>query len=278
MVQTVLITGASSGIGKSTARLFQAKGWNVVATMRSPEQETELNTLANCFVTRLDVTDSDTIDSAVASTIARYGQIDVLVNNAGYGAFGPLEAFSLDRIERQFSTNVIGLLAVTKAVLPNFRARKNGVIINISSIGGRISFPFGALYHGTKFAVEGITEALQFELEAIGVRVKLIEPGSIKTDFRTRSVDQAVDPSISEYLTITKRRTNSAQTTNSVPATPEMVANYILQAAMDNSLRLRYVVGEDAERYIALRQKLDDEDFYAAIKDRLGISGPQSTA
>ena len=271
MVQTVFITGASSGIGKSTAQFFHDKGWNVVATMRNPEQETDLNGLDNCFVTRLDVTDPQSIDAAVASAMARYGRIDALVNNAGYGAFGPLEAFSLDRIQRQFDTNVIGLLAVTKAILPHFRARKTGVIVNISSIGGRVSFPLGALYHGTKFAVEGITEALQFELEAIGVRAKLIEPGSIKTDFRTRSVDQASEPSISEYLTVSKRRATPSQTPNAVQTMPDMVASTIFQAATDLSFRLRYIVGEDAEQYMTLRRTLDDDDFYNAIKDRLGI-------
>jgi NAD(P)-dependent dehydrogenase (short-subunit alcohol dehydrogenase family) len=278
MMQTVLITGASSGIGKATAKLFQARGWNVVATMRTPEQESDLNKLDNCFVTRLDVVDPVSIHAAVAAAIARFGQIDVLVNNAGYGAFGPLEAFSLDRIQRQFDTNVIGLLTVTKAVLPHFRARKNGIIVNISSIGGRVTFPFGALYNGTKFAVEGITEALQFELETIGVRVKLIEPGSIETDFRTRSVDRAVEPSISEYLTLTKRRTVPSQAFSGIPVMPEVVANVILEAATDGSSRLRYVVGEDAEQYLALRQAHDDEDFYAAIKERLGILGLQNSA
>ena len=159
MPETILITGASTGIGKVTAKHFQSNGWNVIATMRTPEKETELSGLDRVLVTRLDVTDSASIETAVAEGIAKFGGIDVLMNNAGYGAYGPLEAFPMDNIRKQFDTNVIGLLEVTKAVLPHFRTRKSGIIVNISSIGGRMTFPLGTLYHGTKFAVEGLSEA-----------------------------------------------------------------------------------------------------------------------
>ena len=131
MKKTILITGASSGIGKDTAKYFQSKGWNVVATMRSPENEKELTTLDNVFVTKLDVLDLDSIDSAIANGIQRFGKIDVLVNNAGYGAYGPLESFPREKILRQFNTNVIGLMDVTRSILPHFRQNKNGVVINI---------------------------------------------------------------------------------------------------------------------------------------------------
>jgi NAD(P)-dependent dehydrogenase (short-subunit alcohol dehydrogenase family) len=128
--------------------------------------------------------------------LARFGAIDALVNNAGYGAYGPLEAFSMDGIRRQFDTNVIGLLATTKAVLPHMRAAKSGTIVNISSIGGKMTFPLGTLYHGSKFAVEGLSEALHYELEPLGVRVKIVEPGMIKTDFGGRSFDFQNDESL----------------------------------------------------------------------------------
>jgi NADP-dependent 3-hydroxy acid dehydrogenase YdfG len=167
-MKTILITGASSGIGKETAKLFQSKGWNVVATMRNPETETELGELENTLVAKLDVLDPSSIDHAVKEGIARFGQIDVLLNNAGYGAYGVLESFSREQIIRQFDTNVIGLLDVTKALLPHFRSNKSGIIINVSSIGGKMSFPLGTLYHGTKFAVEGISESLRYEVEEFG--------------------------------------------------------------------------------------------------------------
>jgi NAD(P)-dependent dehydrogenase (short-subunit alcohol dehydrogenase family) len=174
MNKTVLITGASSGIGKATAKRFQSAGWNVVATMRSPEDERELNNLDRVLVTRLDVLDLPSIQLAVQEGLARFGKLDVLLNNAGYGAYGPLEVTPMEKIRRQFDVNVTGLLATTQAVLPYFRVQRSGTIINISSIGGRITFPLGTLYHGTKFAVEGLSESLHFELLPLGIRVKLV--------------------------------------------------------------------------------------------------------
>lgn len=140
MKKTILITGASSGIGRETAELFQSKGWNVIATMRTPENETALQRLENVLVTRLDVLDLETIQSAVGKGIERFGKIDVLVNNAGYSAYGALEAFSREKIVGQFNTNVIGLLDVTRTILPHFRQNKNGTIINISSAAGKFVF------------------------------------------------------------------------------------------------------------------------------------------
>src|SRR5262249_17739458 len=151
MPQTILITGASSGIGKATAKYFQQQGWNVIATMRHPERDGELTDLDRVLTTRLDVLDSSSITSAVAAGIECFGRIDVLLNNAGYGAYGMLEAVPLEKIRRQFEVNVIGLLETTKALLPHFRANRDGLIINVSSIGGRVTFPLGTLYHGSKF-------------------------------------------------------------------------------------------------------------------------------
>lgn len=177
MTQTILVTGASSGIGRATARHFQAQGWNVVATMRAPDRETELTGLERVLVTRLDVEDAASIDAAVAAGLARFGRIDALLNNAGHGAYGPLEATPLEKIRRQYDVNVLGLLATTKALLPHFRAHRSGTIVNVSSIGGRMTFPPGTLYHGSKFAVERLSEALHFELAPLGVRVRIVGPG-----------------------------------------------------------------------------------------------------
>src|ERR1700743_1347839 len=160
MKNTVLITGASSGFGRETAKLFHSKGWNVIATMRSPEKETELTALPNVLVTKLDVTDSASIKSAIAAGTEKFGGIDVLVNNAGYGAMGPLEASTEAQVRNQFEVNFFGLVAVTKAVLPLMREKRSGVIINVSSVGGRVTFPFSSLYHATKFALEGLTESI----------------------------------------------------------------------------------------------------------------------
>ena len=271
MSKTILITGASSGIGKTTARHFQAKGWNVIATMRSPNKETELTKLDNVLVTRIDVEDTDSIQSAVEEGIGRFGGIDVLLNNAGYGSYGLLEATPMEKIRRQFDVNVIGVLAMTKAVLPHFREKKAGVVINVASMGGKVSFPLGTLYHGSKFAVEGMSEALGFELSAIGVKMKIIEPGSIKTDFGGRSFDFNNDESLSEYQGVIGAVTQAFEGIGDAGSEPELVAEVIFQAATDGSEKLRYVAGADAEQIIALRKTSDDATYLAAIRSQFGM-------
>lgn len=161
--------------------------------MRNPDSGKDLAKLGNVLVTKLDVTDAASIQAAVAAAVDRFGGIDVLVNNAGYGAYGVLEATSVESMRRQFETNVIGLLATTKAVLPGFRKQRSGVIVNVSSIGGRLTLPFSALYSGSKFGVEGISEGLGYELREIGVRVKVVEPGIIKTNF-AKAMEFSNDP------------------------------------------------------------------------------------
>lgn len=270
MSQTILITGASSGIGKETAKLFADRGWNVIATMRNPDTENDLVGKNNVLVTRLDVTDEASIHSAVSTGIETFGQIDVLLNNAGYGAYGPLEAFPMDRIRRQFDTNVIGLIETTKAVLPQMRARASGTIVNISSIGGQMTFPLGALYHGTKFAVEGISEALHFELEAAGIKVKIVEPGMIRTDFGGRSFDMVNDESMTQYQPVVQALFGAwSQAQNA--SEPIVVAEVIWDAVTDGSARLRYRAGEDAETLLDARKAQDDATFIGALKQNLGL-------
>lgn len=271
MTQTILITGASSGIGKVTAKHFHDQGWNVIATMRSPEKETELSELDNVLVTRLDVLNRDTIDAAVAKGIETFGRIDVLLNNAGYGAYGPLEAFPFDRIERQFDTNVLGLLAVTKAVLPHFRANKSGTIINVSSIGGMMTFPLGTLYHGTKFAVEGLSEALHYELEAFGVKVKIVEPGMIRTDFGGRSFDFVNDETMEEYQSTVQKLFAAWGNAGDNASDPEAVAEVIWRAASDGTDTLRYRAGADAESILDARKAEDDVTFIGNMKAQMGL-------
>lgn len=271
MKKTILITGASSGIGKITAKFFHKNGWNVIATMRSPEHETELTELENVHVIKLDVTDEVSITSAVATGIKTFGKIDVLLNNAGYGAYGPLEAFPMDKIERQFNTNVIGLLAVTKAVLPHFRSNKSGVIINISSIGGQMTFPLGTLYHGTKFAVEGMSESLHYELAPFGVKVKIVQPGMIKTDFGGRSFDFTNDERMSEYQPTVQALFAAWGGAGENASEPEVVSNVIWQAATDGTDTLRYQAGDGALALIAKRKLEDDATFIGDMKFQMGL-------
>lgn len=274
MPQTLLLTGASSGIGRACARLFQSRGWNVIATMRSPQNETELTRLPNVLVARADVTDEAGITDALREGIAKFGQVDVLLNNAGYGAYGPIEATPIDRIRHQFETNVIGVLAAIKAMSPHFRKRRAGTIINISSVGGRVAMPLGALYHGSKFAIEGLTEALQFEMAEIGVRLKLVEPGMTRTDFGGRSFQFNDDPNLEEYRNIVARNSAAFAALGQGAADPESVAETVYLAATDGSDRLRYLSGKDAEALIALRERKSEADFRRHMRRTFGFSEP----
>jgi short-subunit dehydrogenase len=271
MNKTILITGASSGIGKETAKLFQSKGWNVIATMRKPENETELKQLENVLVAKLDVLELDSIKKAFEDGVQKFGSIDVLVNNAGYGAYGPLESFPRENILRQFNTNVIGLLDVTKTLLPHFRKNKKGIIINISSIGGKMTFPLGSLYHGTKFAVEGISESLNYEVEQFGGQVKIIEPGMIATDFAGRSFDFSNDSSLTEYQNIVGALMTALPVMVQNASQATIVAEVIYEAATDGKNQLRYTAGEDAKILIANRQQFDDASFIGGIKSQFGL-------
>lgn len=268
MSKTILITGASSGIGKATAIHFQEQGWNVIATMRTPEKETELNKLENVQLERLDVLDLESIDQAIKNGISSFGRIDAIVNNAGYGAYGPLESFPRENIIKQFNTNVIGLMDVTKAIIPHFRANKDGVIVNISSIGGQMTFALGSLYHGTKFAVEGISESLHYEMSEIGVKVKIVEPGFIATDFGGRSFDfQAGD--IAEYQPIIGALMKQWQNPENTVSPPSLVAEVIYNAVTDDTNQLRYRAGGDANFLLDSRKKMTDEEFFAMMNKQL---------
>ncbi|MEM9863746.1 MAG: SDR family oxidoreductase [Myxococcota bacterium] len=271
MAQTILITGASSGIGKQTAKFFHAKGWNVIATMRKPKNETELTELDNVLIARLDVQDEASIQSAVHAGLETFGTIDVLLNNAGYGAYGVLEATPMAKIERQFGVNVIGLLATTKAVLPHFRQNRAGVIVNISSIGGKMTFPLGTLYHGSKFAVEGLSEALHFEMAAIGVKVKIVEPGLIKTNFGGSSLDFSNDEGLAEYQELVGKLMAAMGPMAESGSEAQVVSEVIYEAATDGTDRLRYTAGPDAAEIIKSRKLADDVTFLAGIKEQFGI-------
>jgi NAD(P)-dependent dehydrogenase (short-subunit alcohol dehydrogenase family) len=268
MKKTIIITGASSGIGKATAILFQKHGWNVIATMRSPEKETELNLLENVLIEKLDVLDLSSIKQAIDKGISTFGKIDALVNNAGYGAYGPLETFPRENIVRQFNTNVIGLMDVCKAIIPHFRENKRGVIVNISSIGGQMTFALGSLYHGTKFAVEGISESLHYEMRAIGVKVKIVEPGFIATNFGGRSFDfQAGD--IEDYQPIINALMKQWQNPNNTVSPPSLVADVIYGAITDGTNQLRYRAGDDAMFLLDSRKKMTDEAFFEMMYSHL---------
>jgi NAD(P)-dependent dehydrogenase (short-subunit alcohol dehydrogenase family) len=279
MTKTIFITGASSGIGRATALYFQKKGWNVAATMRSPEKELNQETnkpdsLANLdrvIVLKLDVTDPASITDAIAETITRFGTIDVLVNNAGYGLMGVFEAITAEQIQRQFNTNVFGLMETTRAVLPHFRDRKSGVIVNVASIGGHVAFPLYSLYHATKWAVEGFSESLQHELLGFNIRVKIVEPGPIKTDFYDRSADRSNNPDFPEYDDFNDRILTKLNKIGTTGAPAEVVAKTIYRASTDNSWKLRYPADAIAKQLLFVRKLLPDFLFTKIIRQSTGV-------
>ncbi|EKQ69102.1 short-chain dehydrogenase of unknown substrate specificity [Leptolyngbyaceae cyanobacterium JSC-12] len=269
MPKTVLITGASTGIGYETARLFQQKGWNVVATMRSPEKAVDLANLPNVVCLPLDVTDTNSIQQAVANALQQFQIIDVLVNNAGYALIGAFEACTSEEIQRQFATNVFGLMEVTRALLPHFRERRAGLIVNIASVGGRIAIPLYSPYHATKWAVEGFSESLQYELEPFNIRVKIIEPGPIKTDFYTRSLTFAKQAGFTAYDAFVEKVMPAHHRAGETGSPPSVTAQVIYKAATDGTSKLRYPAGGNASAILLMRKLLPDGLFRQIIRSAM---------
>jgi NAD(P)-dependent dehydrogenase (short-subunit alcohol dehydrogenase family) len=265
MTKTVLITGASSGFGKGAALLFKSKGWNVAASMRSPEKAEAWTVPAGLFAPKLDVTNRASMQSAIDETVGRFGGIDVLVNNAGFGLMGPLEGASPADIRREIDTNLMGVIEMTQLVLPLMRAVGNGVIINVSSLGGRITLPLFSTYHATKFAVEGLTETLQYELQRHGIQVKLVEPGGSRTNFDGSGMVRTPHPAykaLSEGFEKTWEKT-----TASLPG-PEKVVQTIYRAATDGTKRLRYPVL--AFPFLTIRNLIGARAWSALMKAMAG--------
>lgn len=271
-MKSIVITGSSSGIGKATAKYFAEKGWKVAATMRKPENETELNQLENVSLYQLDVTDNTSIAKAAGQIIADFGTVDVLLNNAGYALAGPFEATTREQIKRQFDTNVFGLMEVTRAFLPHFRANKSGVILNVSSIGGLITYPFISMYHSTKWAIEGYSESLSYELGELGIQVKIIEPGGVDTDFSGRSMDFALNSELADYnekVGIFQQKMMERTTAGLGRSTAEYLAEEIFKAATDGKTQIRYLIGEDAKQMYAMRKEHGDDGFIAGMRQRM---------
>lgn len=243
-MKTVFITGTSSGIGREAAKYFSKNGWQVAAAMRSPENETEFNLYDNIKLFKCDVTNFDEIKKAVKDSISEFGEIDVVVNNAGFYTIGLFEAATEEQISRQIDTNLKGLMLVTHEFIPHFRQKRSGVIINISSIAGLTAMPIQTFYHATKWGVEGFSEALQYELRAFGIKVKIIEPGVIKTDFYGRSKTVAMNNDTKEYNDYANKVIGVLIKHGERGAAAEKVAWTIFKAATDGSNKIRYRVGK----------------------------------
>jgi len=230
--------------------------------MRSPAAAGDLAARQNVLVAALDVTDEASIAVAVNQAQERFGAIDVLVNNAGFGVYGLLEATSVESIRKQFETNVVGLLATTRAVVPGMRKRRSGVVVNVGSIAGKMTYPLGTMYNGTKFAVEGISEALRFELREIGVRVKLIEPGIVYTNF-FNATEFNDDESLVEYRAIVQKFGANIEEFTKNGTAVGVAAETIYEAATDGTDRLRYLIGDDAKSWAAMLASMDGEQYFA---------------
>ena len=266
MTKTILITGTSTGIGRASVKHFSEKGWQVAATLRHPEKETEMQQWKGVKLYKLDVTDPASIETAIKLAISDLGAIDAICNNAGYGAVGIFEKATDEQIRKQFDTNVFGCMNVIRAILPYFRERKSGIIINVTSMGGLLTFPIYSLYHSTKWAMEGFSESLAYELRPLGIVVKCVEPGSIRTDFNTRSQDLFVNKAITDYdayESITYKNTQDAAAT--APG-PEVVAKAIYKAATDGGYTLRYAVGGTGPLLLALRRILPNSWFFGIVR------------
>lgn len=267
MTKTVLITGCSSGIGRAAARLFAAHGWNVAATMRNPAAETELRDSERMLVTRLDLEDEASITGTIDRVVTQFGGLDVLVNNAGFSLFGTFEATSRKKVQEQFAVNVFGVMDVIRAALPALRESR-GAVVNVTSVGGIITVPLMSLYHSSKFALEGFSESIAYELASQGVAVKLVEPGAVQTNFMSRLYSEYQSGAGAECYDdyVARIRSMFEQQTSGEGTTSEQVADVILQAANDRSERLRYVVGEDFKPIVAMRREAGEDEYIRTMR------------
>jgi NAD(P)-dependent dehydrogenase (short-subunit alcohol dehydrogenase family) len=270
--KVAVITGSSSGIGLETALILARNGYITYATMRSPDKDKSIKEAVQneglpIRIVHLDVTDDTSVKNAIDHIISEVGRIDVLVNNAGYGLGGALEDLSMEEIKSQYETNLFGLIRVTQAVLPTMRKQRSGRILNVSSGNGIFGFPGFSAYVGTKFAVEGLSESIAYELEQFGIKVILIEPGFIMTNFRNSMTvaKKAQDPT-SQYSSLMKKIMGNVSKFEKNASSAELVANVILDAAANPNPRLRYLAGKDVESWAAGKKNMDEFEFFNMIK------------
>lgn len=265
--QVILITGASTGIGAALAQLLAARalGIRLVLAARSQDKLEQVATVcskagADVLVVPTDMAQVEQVKALASSALDRFGRVDSLVNNAGYGQMGPVELIPTEAVQRQFQVNLLGPLALTQALIPVMREQGGGRIINISSLGGRLAFPFGGLYSGSKFALEGLSDALRMELEPFNIQVSLIEPGPVSTDFFDVSgqlVEQAVsNPQTTPYRAAFEKLKDLEKRTSSRAWTSERVAKVILRSLTDRNPRPRYVAATSGDFLLFMMRKV----------------------
>ena len=271
--KVVIVTGSSSGIGYATSLMLARKGFYTYASVRNINKSASLESIANAErlplkLIQLDVTDDSSVKDALEKIVLEKGRIDVLVNNAGYGLFGAFEDLSLDEIKAQFETNFFGVIRVTQNVLPVMRTPQNGggIIVNVSSINGLVAFPVISAYVATKFAIEGLSESIAYELEPFGIKVILIEPGAIGSNFMKGSVlpKRALDPQ-SPYSELVQKFSVKTSSQHENATQPEEVSKTIFQAISVEKPEFRYVVGNDAISLLEARKNMPYSEFQKMI-------------
>jgi NAD(P)-dependent dehydrogenase (short-subunit alcohol dehydrogenase family) len=272
-----LVTGSSSGIGYETSLILARNGFLTYATMRNLNKGGDVKAIAAkenlpIHITQLDVTDDVSINSAVQAILSETGRIDVLANNAGYVLDGAFEHLSMEEIKAQYETNVFGLIRTTQAVLPIMREQKSGIIVNISSGAGRFGYPGGSAYVSTKFAVEGLSESMAYELEPFGIKVIIIEPGVIRTNILNSVVvaKKSQDPN-SPYTQITQKMASAFEEMVKNASSPELVAKVVLEAVTNQNPNFRYLAGKDVETWLDAKRNMSDEEFHKMMKQNMKL-------
>lgn len=269
-MKTIFITGASAGLGKATAKLFQAKGWRVIATMRQPDKETELNQLDNILLLPMDVTNPEQV-TATVQQLLQSEEVDVVFNNAGYGLIGPMESYTEEQIFKQFNTNVFGVFRVTRAFIPYFKARGKGLFLTTTSICGIASTPLSSVYCASKWALEGWSEGMSYDLAQLGIGIKTIAPGGIKSNYM--NVMEIVEDPAYDSLNA-KMSEGFSDGTLMQFSDPELIAAVVFEAATDGRDQLRYLAGADALKTNQKKHEEGHEGYRTGIRDYLGLVKP----
>jgi NAD(P)-dependent dehydrogenase (short-subunit alcohol dehydrogenase family) len=273
--RVAVVTGSSSGIGLETSLTLARNGFITYATMHNLNKSENIKSLAQkeklpLKILQLDVVDEQSVENAIRSITVESNRIDVLVNNAGYAVNGAFEELAMKEIQAQFETNVFGVIRVTQAVLPIMRRQKSGIIVNISSAVGRFGYPGGSAYVSTKFAVEGLSESISYELEPFGIKVVLIEPGVIRTNIvnSMHTAKKSQDPN-SPYSQIMQKVVRSLEHMMENASSANVVAKVVLKAVTTENPSLRYLAGKDIETWMEAKRSMSDEEFYKMIKENL---------
>lgn len=273
--KVAVVTGSSGGIGLATALELARKGFFTYATVRNPAKAGSVKEAAEkeklpIAVVQLDVTDDNSVKRAAEQILKEKGRIDVLVNNAGYGLGGAFEDTSMEEARAQYETNVFGLMRTTQAVLPAMRKQRSGTIVNISSGAGRLGYPGASVYVSSKHAIEGLSEAIAYELEPFGIRVIVVEPGVVKTNFGRDMVfaKKAQDPS-SPYSQMMQRMGGNWQYMAENGSSAELAAKVVIDAISSKDANLRYIAGKDMEGWMQARKGMSDAEFFRMMKQNL---------